>query len=293
MPTFRQTPIASLALGLALAAHTPVAAQQYRDGTAIERTAPGEPSYADLVALADAAPLVLRARVTKQATVDPERAPDVAPGYARVYIEADTQALIAGTMPIGESLRYVVDMPRDAKGKVPKIKKQDVLLFARPVTGRPGAIQLVAPDAQLPWSAPLEARLRIILAELLAADAPPVITGVRDALSVAGTLSGESETQLFLATRSGDPASITVIRRPGMAPRWGVSFSEIVDQAAAPPQSGTLAWYRLACALPDRLPDDVNLSSDPQDRIRAAQDYAIVRQDLGACTYTRTPPPTA
>ncbi len=293
MTAMRPLFLPTLALALAGFAHLPVQAQDFPQDYRAESPQPGGLSYADLVALADAAPLVLEAKVTKQATVAPERAPDVAPGHARIYVEAETQALIAGDTPVGESLRYVVDLPFDAKGKVPKFRKEQVLLFARPVPGRPGAIQLVAPDSQLRWTPALEARVRDILTERLAADAPPVVTGVRDALSVAGTLAGESETQLFLATRSGDPASITVVRRPGMAPRWGVSFSEIVDQAAEPPAPDTLAWYRLACALPPTLPDRVNLSTDPADRARAAQDYALVRSDLGPCTRTRAAPPAS
>jgi hypothetical protein len=35
-----------------------------------------------------------------------------------------------------------------------------------------------------------------------------------------------------------------VIRRPGMDPTWGVSWSEIVDQSAGPPAPETVEWYR-------------------------------------------------
>lgn len=240
-------------------------------------------SYAALADLADAAQIVLRARIRKTAQVEAERAPGLAPGMARLYVEAETTALISGNVPVGESLRYLADVPLDARGRVPRLKKQDVLLFARTVPGRPGAIALVSEEAQLPWSPALEDRLRPILRELVAADAPPRVTGVRDALSVAGNLAGESETQVFLDTEGGAPVSMTVVRRPGQEPVWGVSWSEIVDQAARPPQRDTLRWYRLACFLPQRLPPAANLSRDPQAQRRAAQDYAFVMQQLGAC----------
>ena len=42
------------------------------------------PTYADLVALAEGAPLVLKARIKDQATLKPERAPNLAPGVARL-----------------------------------------------------------------------------------------------------------------------------------------------------------------------------------------------------------------
>jgi hypothetical protein len=116
------------------------------------------------------------------------------------------------------------------------------------------------------------------------------VTGIADAISIPGNLAGESETQLFLETADGSPASITVLRRPGQPPSWGVSFSEIVDQAAVPPDPDTLAWYRLACGLPDALPGDVLLSRGDGARDRAERDYALVLSELGPCARLRAAP---
>lgn len=244
-------------------------------------------TYADLVDLADQADLVLKAQIRKQAELEPERASGVRSGYTRLYIEAETIALISGSMPVGESLRYLVDVPLDAKGRAPKLRKTDVLLFARTPSARRGDIQLVGPTAQLTWDAATEAQLRPILADLVAADAKPAITGIRDALSIAGNLAGESETQVFLSTANDGPVSLTIIRRPGQAPMWGVSWSDIVDQAARPPRNETLEWYRLACFLPASLPPSANLASDSQSRTRAAADYGFVLQQLGPCPRNR------
>ncbi|UVI40100.1 hypothetical protein [Qipengyuania spongiae] len=244
-------------------------------------------TYADLVSLSEAAPLVLRAEVVSQAVVKPERAPGLRPGFARLYVEAKTQTLLSGDTPVGESLRYLVDVPVDAKGRPPKLKKRQVFLFARSGQ-RPAEIQLIDPHAQLAYSPELEARLRPVLGQLAAADKPPVVTGIRDALSVAGNLAGESETQIFLDTASGDPVSATVVRRPGQRPQWGVSWSELVDQSARPPQPETLGWYRLACTLPPRLPDEANLARNSASRTRAAEDYAYILQQLGPCPRTRS-----
>lgn len=241
------------------------------------------PTYSDLASLADAAPLTLRARVKNQAVVAPERAPGVDAGHARLYVEAETLALIAGKTAVPGSIRYLVDVPLDAKGKVPRLRKQEVLLFARPVSGRPSELQLVSPAAQLPWSPDTDSRLRPILAALAAPDARPRITGVRDVLSSSGNLVGESETQIFLATPDSSPAALTVIRRPGMAPRWGVSWTELVDQSARPVEPDTIAWFRLACSLPPSLPGSSNLGADPADRARAAEDYRFVIEQLGPC----------
>jgi hypothetical protein len=265
-----------------------LAAAAFAFGVAAAPPAPTAPppTYADLADLSDAADLVVHAKVAKAILVPAERATNVAAGHARIYVEAETQALIAGNAPLGPTVKYLVDVPLDSRGKVPKLKKREYLLFARPVAGRPGELQLVGPNAQLAWDPAIDSRLKPILADLLQEDAAPAVTGVRDALSVAGTLAGESETQLFLGTRSGDPVSLTVVRRPGMAPQWGVSFGEIVDQSARPPERDTLAWYRLACFLPPQLPSSANLAQDSVSRERAANDYRFVIQQLGPCPRT-------
>ncbi len=256
-------------------------------GMAQDHAEADELSYADIVDLADGAPLVLRAQIRRQATVEPERSPGLLPGFVRLYVEARTSALIAGNVPVGESLRYLVDVPLDERGRAPKLKKQEVILFARPVPDRPDQIQLVDPRAQFSYSEAFEARLRPVLSALLSPDAPPRVTGIRDALAVEGTLAGESETQLFLDTENDGPVSVTIVRRPGQAPRWGVSWTEIVDQSARAPQRDTLEWYRLACSLPDTLPGNANLSRDPRSRALASVDYTLVREALGPCPRTR------
>ena len=106
-------------------------------------------------------------------------------------------------------------------------------------------------------------------------------------MSVAGNLTGESETQLFLETATGTPVSLTVIRRPGMDPQWGVSWSEIVDQSARPPAPDTVEWYRLACSLPPELPADSFLQQDPAAQGQAREDYRFILDQLGECTRTR------
>ena len=241
------------------------------------------PSYADLADLADPAQLVVKAQIRKQAEVERERAPGLAAGHARLYIEARTEALISGTVPLGESLRYVVDVPLTAQGKVPKLRKQDVIVFGRSVPGQPGVLQLVSPESQLLWSEDTEARLRPVLAQLVAPDMPPRVTGIRDALSIEGNLAGESETQIFLSTETGDPVSLTVIRRPGQDPVWGVSWTDIVDQAAGPPAPQTLEWYRLACFLPAQVGASQMLATDPASRARTREDYAYILRQLGPC----------
>ena len=238
-------------------------------------------TFADLAGLTEQADVVALVEVRDQAQVEPERAPGLAPGHARLYIEARTQGLLAGRSALGESLAYLVDVPLNAKGKAPKLEKQRFLIYADAVPGRPGELRLVGP--QVPANVPTEELARTVIAAFAAPDAPPAVTGVRDVMSVPGNLVGESETQLFLNTASGEPVSLTVIRRPGMEPTWGVSWSEIVDQSARPPAPETVDWYRLACFLPPELPANAFLQTDRASRSRAEADYRYILEQLGEC----------
>lgn len=282
--------VAVAALGAALtltAMPAPASAQSgTRSGLSESGAALSSPdaaTYADLVDLAERSDLVIKVEIRRQTVVEPERSPGLAPGNARLYIEARTLALPSGTVTLGESLVYLVDVPLNARGKPDKYKDREMLLFADPVPGRRGSVQLISNDSQMDYTPELEARLRPILTELVARDRPPTITGVRDALAVRGTLAGESETQVFLDTQNGSPVSITVLRRPGQPPAWGVSWGEIIDSSARAPQSETLRWYRLACALPPRLPRSVNLGRDAEARRLAEIDYEYVIAKLGPC----------
>jgi hypothetical protein len=115
----------------------------------------------------------------------------------------------------------------------------------------------------------------------------PRLTGVTQALYEPGNLVGEGETQLFLSTGTGQPATITVQHRPNRPTNWSVSFSEVVNAQGRPPAPETLAWFRLACGLPRALPVGVNVSDNNEDRIQAALDYANVLRDLGPCERRR------
>ena len=279
--SFLRTPSILLGLFAALAS-----TGTFGDSRSVAAVALPAATYADLVDLADGAPLVIRAQPRKIAAVEPIRARGLRAGWGRFYVEAKTEVLIAGSAPLGEAIRYLVDLPLDTKGKPPAFKKKSVVLFARSFPGRPGELQLVAPDAQLFWDVALDARIKNVLRELLAPGAPPRITGVREAVHVTGDLAGAGETQIFLMSASGEPAAITVSRRPGTAPQWGVSFSELVASDQTPARD-TLGWYRLACFLPLGLPAANSVSEDPADHAAAAQDYAFVREQLGVCARSR------
>lgn len=245
------------------------------------------PTYADLVDLADSAPLVVKVTVRSQAQLEPERSRGVRPGWARLYLTGRVEGLLLGKSSVNADQAWLADVPLDARGRPPRLNKASMLLFARPVTGRPGELQLVTPDAQVPWSPEREAQVRGIIAELLHPDAPPAVRGVREAINVAGSLTGEGETQLFLSAENGAPVAVTVTRRSGEPPRWSASFSEVVAVDDRPPAPGSLAWYRLACFLPSALPPGANLSESPAERSQAVVDYSLVMRQLGPCPRNR------
>lgn len=271
-----------MAFCCALALTTPqVFAQESTQSSAAAPTV--LPSYATIAGQVIGAPAIIDARIRSATRIKGAEAANVPAGRARFYIEADVLALIRGANPLPARIGYVADVPLTARGREPKLKKQRVLLFARSVEGRPDQVQLTGFDGQRAWSAGLDAQVRAITRDVIAADAPPAITGVGNAFHVPGSLPGEGETQVFLQTANNAPVSLQILRRPGEAPRWSVSLGDIVDESAGPPARDTLLWYRLACGLPRELPATSIESDDPTNAAIAREDYAMVLQALGPC----------
>ncbi|WP_375395816.1 hypothetical protein [uncultured Sphingomonas sp.] len=268
---------------LALSAPWGVSAQA---GPSVPPAAFGQPvraGYADLVDRILAAPVIVDATIRSAARIKGAEAATVAPGFTRFYVAADVGALVRGTGGLPARIGYLVDMAPGADGRIVKMKDLRVLLFARRVAGSEDQLQLVGRDGQREWSPIRDSQVRGIVRELIAADAPPAITGIGSAFHVPGALPGEGETQIFLTTADNRPVSLSVLRRPGERPRWSVALSEIVDEAAAPPPPNTLLWYRLACALPATLPDRAAATLSTSDADAAREDYRFVIEGLGPC----------
>lgn len=244
-------------------------------------------SYADVADMFLAAPIVASARVVEAIPVPQQGNTVGRPATIRYYLVADVVALIRGAGGVPQRVSWIADVPLDSRGKPPRLKKQQVILAALPVAGRPAELRLAARDAMVPWSAALEARVRSVVANGLAADAPPRVTGIASAFHSPGNLPGEGETQIFLTTAAAQPVSVNVLRRPGQATAWAVSLGEIVDEAARAPAPETLAWYRLACFLPPALPQPAIAELSESDAAAARSDYGFVIAALGPCTRTR------
>jgi hypothetical protein len=274
-----KTSVRMICCAMAFAAATPLLAQNAQNPV---QSAP-LPSYAIVASRVIAAPLVIDTTIRNATRVKPAEAPGLAPGFARFYVEAQVQALIRGASSVPAQIAFLTDVPLDAKGKPPKLKKQRVIVFARPLEGRPGTLQLTGRQSQFNWSPQLDALVRAISKDVLAADAPPAIRGVGSAFHVPGSLPGEGETQIFLTTSTDAQISLQVLRRPGERPRWSVSTGDFIDESAGAPAKDTLLWYRLACGLPRTLPAEVLESGEPGNARVAREDYQTVLRELGPC----------
>ncbi|HEX7820526.1 MAG TPA: hypothetical protein VF463_07900 [Sphingobium sp.] len=207
------------------------------------------------------------------------------PGTQRYYVDAQVDSLIRGDGGLAPRIAFLIDVPISVKPSR-AMKGKPFVLFGR-AGGDAGQFQLLSSNALLPSSPGTDARVRAITAELLAQDAAPEIVRVVEAFHVEGTIAGESETQIFLATQGGRPVSLSIIRRPDMAPRFGAALGEIVDEAADVPAPDTLLWYRLACGLPPALPAGAADKLDAPAAAAAAADYRSFMDRLGTCLRSR------
>jgi hypothetical protein len=245
-------------------------------------------TYADAADLALAAPVAAHVRVLRASALRARDAPGVRTGHRRFLVSAEVVSLIRAPEALPSRVSWLVDLPDDSRGRAARLpKRTELLVLAAPVPARPGELRLVAADAQLPYTAAAAERLRAILREATGPSAPPRITAIGRAFHVPGAIPGESETQIFLQTAGDRPVSLSILRRPGEAPRWAVSLAEFVDDNAAAPRRDTLLWYRLACTLPRTLPPQSVAQASATEAAAIAADYRLVIEGLGPCERSR------
>ena len=244
-------------------------------------------SYSDIADLVVISPLIVDVTIQKVRKLSAEQSAGVPASLERVLVEADVMALIRGEGGVTPRVRFLLDVPKNAKGKIPKLQKQRMYLFGRHVTGRLGEVQLARPNALALSSTTNDALVRAITKEAVQVNAPTRIASVSSAFHSAGTVLGEGETQIFLKTDNDQPLSLTILSRPGQQKIWAVSTAEVIDASATAPQRFTLLWYRLACGLPRSLPSDRVEGASSADTARAQADYKFVIESLGPCGRKR------
>lgn len=270
-----------LGLGVSATAQNPVAVPAT---VAIEAE---QASYADIADLVVISPLIIDGTVRNVTKISAAQANGVPLTLQRVLVDVDVMALIRGDGGTTPRVRFLLDIPKDAKGNIPKLKKQRMFLFGRQVINRPGEIQLSRPNALALFSPNNDALVRGITKEAVQLDAPQRIISVGSAFHSAGTVLGEGETQIFLKTDKDQPFSLTVLSRPAQQKQWAVSTAEVIDASATAPQRFTLLWYRLACGLPRTLPSDRIEATSSENARQAEADYKFVVDALGPCGRKR------
>jgi hypothetical protein len=246
-------------------------------------------SYADIADLVVIAPVIVDAKIRGLKKVPAEQAVGVPFNIQRFVVEADVQGLIRGTGGITPRVRFVLDLAKDSRGKLPSLNKQRLFLMAN-YTNVPGNIKLARPDALIQWSAGNDSLLRSITKEAVQIDAPAQVTGIANAFHNPGTLLGDGETQIFLKTANNQPMAITVLSQQSVGKNWSVSTSELIDETSSAPKRNTLLWYRLACGLPKRIADSAYETTDSKSRSAAQADYMFVIKSLGPCDRQRALP---
>ena len=204
------------------------------------------------------------------------------PGMTRLYLEARTEALLAGRSALGESLVYLADVPLDAKGKAPKLKKQRFLVFADPVPGRPGSLQLVDSVG----AAACDARDRAAGAHRhrRARRARRAARGDRDSRRHVGARQPRRRIgdPAVPRHRTGEPVSLTRRAPPG----HGADLGRLVERdrrPVRPPARAADASPGTAspASCPSACPPNAFLQQDPASRRRAEADYRFIVEQLG------------
>ena len=235
--------------------------------------------FADTAELALAAPAIVRATITRARRISSKAAPDVAASRARFLVTASVSNVLVAPGALGATLHYLWDAPLDSHGRPPQAKGLDVLAFlAAPKAD--GSTRLVSRRAQQPWDSALVDRVRAVVADQRSGKVP-IISGVSNGFRADGTVPGESESQFFLTSADGKPATLVVQNRPGEVRRVLVARGDIIDESAERVLPGTLLWYRLACFLPARLPAAAGGDDPP-----LAKDWRDALASLGPCGKT-------
>lgn len=265
-----------LTICLILAAIAPAAAQAPAPPAVPDDRLAG---FADAAELALAAPLIVRATITRASRLSGKAAPDVAAGRARLLVTVAVSNVLVAPGTTGGTLQYLWDAPLDSRGRPPQAKGLDVLAFLA-APGADGSTRLVSRRAQQPWDSALAETVRAVAADQRSGKVPN-FRGVSNGFRADGTVPGESESQFFLTTADGKPATLVVQNRPGEVRRVAIARGDIIDESAERVRPGTLLWYRLACFLPARLPAAAG-GSDPA----LARDWRDALASLGPCGRT-------
>jgi hypothetical protein len=236
-------------------------------------------SYADVAELALDSLVIVRASITRADRVSAAAAQGVAAGRMRLLVTAAVSNVLIAPGAMAGTLQWLWDAPTDARGRPPAAKGLDVIAFLA-VPGVGGATRLATRRGQQPYDPALADRVRAIAGEARSGTIP-MVRGVASGFRADGTIPGESESQFFLTTADGKPATLVVQNRPGETRRVLVAQGDIIDDSARRVAPESLLWYRLACFLPRTLPAAAGGSD-----AALARDWRDAMASLGPCGKT-------
>ncbi|APG62136.1 hypothetical protein LPB140_04185 [Sphingorhabdus lutea] len=247
-------------------------------------------TYVDLADIILSSPIIIDGIVTKEKKVPASQTPFLDKKLQRKLVELQLNSLIRGKNGMPATVRFVMDVRANAKGKFPKFKKQRIMVFGDNQGLPMGDLRLLRPDIFFNYDPQLDRMVRNITKEALLLDAPQKITGVQSAYHSSGTIIGTGLTEIFFATEKGQPLAILIDTDAQNGKSWSVSNEEVLGSNRPIVRQNTLLWYRLACELPQSIATDKMGGDDKDIHARIQSDYAFVRAKLGKCERTLSPP---
>src|SRR3546814_5601728 len=75
--------------------------------------------------------MVVEAEIRKTYRIKAKESPGIPAGYGRYLVTAEVVRLISGRDALPSRINYLVDVPFDSRGKLPKLKNELALLFLK------------------------------------------------------------------------------------------------------------------------------------------------------------------
>src|SRR3546814_12781767 len=133
--------------------------------------------------------MVVEAEIRKTYRIKAKESPGIPAGHGRYLVTAEVVRLISGRDALPSRINYLVDVPFDSRGKLPKLKNELALLFLKRGQS-PGQMVLTGPHSQIARTEEAARTLRPILTEAHANPRRFKNTEVRAAFPAPGQLTG-------------------------------------------------------------------------------------------------------
>lgn len=253
-------------------------------GHAATAAAATAPTYVETATRTLQSDVIVEAIIRKTSRISAKQAPDLAPGRQRFLVEAEVLRVLAARHPVPQIIRYLWDAEVASGGKAPKIRKRAATLFLREVATSDSMYQLVDRDAQFLDTPQLADIARGIASDPLRARIDALrIVGVLEATPMAYGPAGDRATTFLLATGGGGTMTTTLTTTADGGHRIALSPPDNLGDGI-PVKNNSLAWYVLACGLPDALPESVvDSAARTGDSAQVVADYLQLKHRIGPC----------